>query len=92
MKVDDSFVKHHRFLFLFAILSLHHRPPESAMTKEEVERREEGKRVAAAAWKVLGSLARPNLEDRLPNISARIYFHSHIWYIFHKASLFMLSC
>ena len=87
MKVDDSFVKHHRFLFLFAILSLHHRPPESAMTKEEVE-----KRVAAAPWKVLGILARPNLEERLPNISARIYFHSHIWSIIHKASLFMLSC
>ena len=82
-------MKHHRFLFLFAILSLHHRPPESAMTKEEVEKREEGKRVAAAAWKVLGSLVRPNLEERLPNISARIYFHSHIWSIIHKASLFM---
>ena len=62
------------------------------MTKEEVEKREEGKRVAAAAWKVLGILARPNLEERLPNISARIYFHSYIWYILHKASLFMLSC
>ena len=42
------------------------------MTKEEVEKKEEGKRVAAAAWKVLGILARPNLEERLPNISARI--------------------
>ena len=85
-------MKHHRLLFLFAILSLHHRPPESAMAKEEVEKREAGKRVAAVAWKVLGSLARPNMEERLPNISARIYFHRHIWCIFHKASLFRLRC
>ena len=69
--------KYHRLLFLLAIRSLHQRPPESAIDKEEVEnrqvsdgrRREPGRRVAAA-WKVQeGSLAKLSLDAKLPNIS-----------------------
>ena len=80
--------KYHRLLFLLAIRSLHQRPPESAIEKEEVEKRqvidgrsrEPGRRVAAA-WKVQeGSLAKLSLDARLPNISVMSDVHSQYYF------------
>ena len=70
----------HRLLFLLAIRSLHQRPPESDVDKDEVEKRqviddgrrvawkEPGRRVDAAGKVQEGILAKLSLDARLPNI------------------------